>query len=427
MSYANITRMTTSLRSSSLPKPLEDVTVLDITAALAGPYATLLLAGLGARVIKVENPNNPDQCRSNSPYLGERGPSLTKEAPDDISVSELNRLRNKLGITLNLKHPGSKPVFEDLVRKADIVVENFSSGTLDRLGVGYEAVHRINPKTVYCSITGFGANDTSGSGKAMDTIIQALSGMMMTSGEADHPPTRLGVPLADLTTPMFAIIGVLAALHQARRTGVGQHVDVSMLGVMTSLVACEPFDALEQCGVPSRAGQTAQRLAPFGVYPTADGYVAICAPTDKFAHGVFKAIGSPELVVDARFATRDSRVRNAVEVDRLIESWTAALPLREVLKRLEQCAVPAAEVCDPRRGVKDPRVVARGETVPLLHPKYGAIGDIYGTGRPVSFSEARVGFDQPPPSIGQHNGEVYGELLGYSPEQINQLESDGII
>jgi CoA:oxalate CoA-transferase len=413
--------------STSLPKPLEDVTVLDITAALAGPYATLLLAGLGAKVIKLENPNNPDQCRSNSPYLGPGGPSLTKESPEHISVSELNRLRNKLGITLNLKHPGSAEVFGDLVRRADIVVENFSIGTLDRLGAGYETVHRINPRAVYCSITGFGANDTSGSGKAMDTIIQALSGLMMTSGEADHAPTRLGVPLADLTTPMFAVIGVLAALHQTRRTGIGQHVDVSMLGVMSSLVACEPFDALEQCGVPSRAGKTAQRLAPFGVYGASDGYVAICAPTDKFAHSVLGAIGTPELAGDARFSTRDQRVRNAADLDEMIEAWTSERPLSHVLEVLEEFGVPSAEVRDPREGVKDARVLARGETVPLLHPRFGAIGDIYGTGLPVTFSASNAGFDQAPPSIGQHNGQVYGELLGYSAQRIEDLKREGVI
>jgi crotonobetainyl-CoA:carnitine CoA-transferase CaiB-like acyl-CoA transferase len=419
--------MTTIAKSSSLPGPLEDVTVLDITAALAGPYATLLLAGLGATVIKVENPNNPDQCRSNSPYLGPGGASLTRESPEHLSVSELNRLRNKLGITLNLKHPGAAEVFADLVRRSDIVVENFSSGTLDRLGAGYETVHRINPRAVYCSITGFGANDTSGSGKAMDTIIQALSGLMMTSGEIDHAPTRLGVPLADLTTPMFAIIGVLAALHQAKRTGIGQHVDVSMLGVMTSIVACEPFDALEQCGVPSRAGKTAQRLAPFGVYRAADGYVAICAPTDKFAHGVLAAIGAPELIRDSRFATRDQRVRNAAALDEMIEGWTGSRPLSEVLNVMEEFAVPSAEVRDPRQGVKDPRVVDRGETVPLVHPTLGAIADIYGTGLPVTFSESRVGFDQPPPSMGEHNAQVYGEILGYSKERIGELRQEGII
>ena len=197
-----------------------------------------------------------------------------------------------------------------------MLVENFSRGVLDRLGAGYADVHRINPRLLYCSITGFGSQG-EGSGKAMDAIIQALSGAMMTSGAADDPPVRVGVPFADLCTPLFGVIGLLAALHQTQRTGVGQHIDVSMLGVMTSLVACEPFDLLERCGVPQRTGQTVPRLAPFGVYPTADGYVAICAPTEAFATSLFHAIGRAELCEDERFRTRDARVRHVAEVDRI--------------------------------------------------------------------------------------------------------------
>ncbi len=419
--------MTNTSEPTPRPRPLEDVTVLDLTVALAGPFATLLLAGLGARVIKVEDPSNGDSCRTNSPYLGATGAKLTRETEDDISISALNRLRNKLGISLNLKHPRSKDVFADLVASADILVENFSKGTLERLGAGYDSVRELNPRLVYCSITGFGTDGESGSAKAMDAIIQALSGMMMTSGEEHDPPTRLGVPLADLTTPIYAVIGILAALHQARRTGLGQHVDVSMLGAMTSLVACEHFDALAQCGVPSRTGQRATRLAPFGLYKTADGYVSICAPTDKFAHRVLDAIGAPELAGDPRFTTRDDRVRNFAELDAMIERWTSSRTLVSVLAQLEEAGVPAAEVRDPKVAVRDPRVTAREETVPLLHPQFGAVGEFYGTGVPMRFSGATTGFDQPPPSLGEHNQKVYGDILGYSIERIQELRSEGVI
>ncbi|HLH31573.1 MAG TPA: CoA transferase, partial [Terriglobia bacterium] len=317
---------------SSESRPLEDITVLDLTTALAGPYATFLLAGLGARVIKIENPSGPDSCRSNAPYLGPGGPHLTRKHPEDISVSAINRLRNKKAVTLNMKHPQAREVFERLVRKADMLVENFSRGTLDRLGAGFTDVHRINPRLLYCSITGFGSRGEPGTGKAMDTIIQALSGAMMTSGSAADPPVRIGLPLADLCAPMFGVIGLLAALHQTQRTGVGQHIDVSMLGVMSSLVACEPFDLLESCGVPQRTGQTVPRLAPFGIYPTADGYVAICAPTDAFAASLFQAMGKPELNRDENFRTRDNRVRNVTEVDRMISEFTRARKTAEIVE-----------------------------------------------------------------------------------------------
>ena len=169
--------------------PLEDVTVLDLTTALAGPFATLLLAGLGAKVIKIENPiGGGDTCRSNAPYLGSEGATLARQHDDDVSISALNRLRNKQGVTLNLKHPAARGVFADLVKTADVIVENFTRGTLDRLGVGYTFAQQVNPRIVFCSITGFGSEGEPGTGKAMDAIIQALSGVMLTSGGPGDPP-----------------------------------------------------------------------------------------------------------------------------------------------------------------------------------------------------------------------------------------------
>lgn len=406
-------------------RPLEGITVLDLTTALAGPYATFILAGLGARVIKIENPAGPDTCRANAPYLGPEGPHLTRQHPEDISVSAINRLRNKQAITLNMKHPGARAVFERLVKKADMLVENFSRGVLDRLGAGYADVHKINPRLLYCSITGFGSQG-EGSGKAMDAIIQALSGAMMTSGASGDPPVRVGVPFADLCTPLFGVIGLLAALHQAQRTGAGQHIDVSMLGVMTSMVASEPFDLLERCGVPQRTGQTVPRLAPFGVYPAADGYVAICAPTEAFAEALFRAIGRADLSSDERFRTRDARVRNVAEVDHIVGEFTRTRSKAEIVQTLGAAGVPAAEVRDPAEAVRDPRVVNRGETVRLAHPA-APNADVYGPGIPIVFSDAIASLDQPPPGIGEHNAEVYAGLLGYSAEEMELLRTSGVL
>jgi CoA:oxalate CoA-transferase len=411
---------------SARRRPLEDITVLDITTALAGPYATLLLAGLGARVIKIENPKSPDTCRTNAPYLGAGGARLVKQSPDDISISAINRLRNKLGVSLNLKAPGAHDVFADLLKKSDVVVENFSRGALDRLGAGYEFARRINPRIIYCSLTGYGA-DTEGQDKAMDTIIQALSGVMMTSGDMGEPPVRIGVPFADLCTPLFCVIGVLAALHQVKQTGQGQRVDVSMLGVMTNLVSGEPFDVLERCGVPPRTGLTVPRLAPFGIYKTTDGYIAICAPMEGIAHALFDAIGRPDLKSDPEFATRDARVKNVQRMDAIVEEFTRARAKKEALAILEAHGVPSAEVRGPGEAVTDPRVLRRKETVPLHHPKYGAVEDVYGMGLPIRFSDAEAGFDQPPPGIGEHNDAVYGEFLGYSPDRIERLKENGVI
>src|SRR5580704_6010926 len=338
--------------------PLSDLTVLDLTVALAGPVATLLLGGLGARVIKIENPAGGDPSRENAPYFGLGGVKLARERADDISVTAFNRLRNKLGVSLNLKHPRASEIFGDLARKADLVVENYTPGTLDELGVGYEAARKANPRIIYGSISGFGSDAGPGSPKALDTVIQALSGVMYVSGSEHDPPVRVGLTIADLTAALFGVIGVLSAVHQARRTGIGQHVDVSMLGALTSLIAAEAYEAMEKCGEPVRTGPSVQRLAPFG----------ICAYTDAFAHRLFEVMRRKDLATDERFRTRDARVRNYRELDVLIGQWTSSETTAEAIAKLNSAGIPASEVRDPKTAVHDPRVVARRETVPMIHP-----------------------------------------------------------
>jgi CoA:oxalate CoA-transferase len=407
--------------------PLSDLTVLDLTVALAGPVATLLLGGLGARVIKIENPAGGDPSRENAPYFGLGGVKLARERDDDISVTAFNRLRNKLGVTLNLKHPRAREVFADLARKADLVVENFTPGTLDELGVGYEAARQVNRRIVYGSISGFGSDAGPGSPKALDTVIQALSGIMYVSGSEHDPPVRVGLTIADLTAALFGVIGVLSAVHQARRTGVGQHVDVSMLGALTSLIAAEAYEAMEKCGEPVRTGPSVQRLAPFGIYPARDGHLAICAYTDAFAHRLFEVMRRKDLAEDERFRTRDARVRNYRELDALIGQWTSSETTAEAIAKLNSAGIPASEVRDPKTAVHDSRIVARRETVPMIHPKYGAADGIYAMGLPIRFSQAAAGFDQPPPRLGEHNQRVYGEILGYDANRIAELRAQGVI
>jgi crotonobetainyl-CoA:carnitine CoA-transferase CaiB-like acyl-CoA transferase len=382
---------------------------------------------LGARVVKIENPNAPDPCRQNPPYLGADGVSLGRTSSEDISVSALNRLRGKYGITLNLKQQQGRELFGRLVRDADIVVENFSAGTMDRLGIGYAFARAINPRVIYCSISGFGATPSNGSGKAMDSIIQALSGLMMTSGTPADPPVRVGVPVADLLAPVFGVIGILAALRQRDTTGTGQQVDVSMLGVLTSLVAAEPFDLLEACGMPQRTGRMVPRLTPFGIYESADSHVAICAPSEHFARGVFAAIGHPEFETDPRFATREARVAHVDELNACIEAFTRTLPAAALVNLLERHGVPAAEVRSPGDAVRDPRVLDRGETVALEHPQFGRVADVIGMGVPITFSDSHAAPLRPPPSVGQDNALVYGEWLGYGQAAVEKLRADGII
>jgi crotonobetainyl-CoA:carnitine CoA-transferase CaiB-like acyl-CoA transferase len=409
-------------------QPLAGRTVIDLTTALAGPYATLLLAGLGATVIKVENPaTGGDSSRNNAPYVSGDGLSVSRRGPDDMSVSMLARGRNKLSVTLNLKDERSQRVFADLVRDADVLVENYSPGVTGRLGIDYAAVHALNPRLVYTSITGFGSQGGPGSGKAMDSIIQALSGVMLTAGEPDEGPVRFGLPVGDMLAPLFAVIGTLSALMQADQSGEGQHVDVSMLGALTSLVACEPFDAFAAVGMPQRTGAMVPRLAPFGILPTADGHIALSAPTDAFAHGVLRAVGRPDLIDDARFHSRDQRVRHADEIHALIRDWSSARPTAEAIGAFTAEGVPAAEVREPQDAVRDPLVRDREEVVPVLHPKHGPVQGLATTGVPIRFSAARAGFDRPAPALGEHNDTVYREKLGYSAEEIAELAAESVI
>lgn len=410
-----------------LSRPLEGVTVLDFTTALAGPYATLLLAGLGARVIKVENPRSPDTARANAPYLGADGVKLVREGDDDISLAIIERARNKDAVTLDLKMPGAAEVFADLVRHADVLVENFSAGTADRIGIGYPVASEINPRLVYTSISGFGANATGTQNKAMDTIVQAMSGVMMTSGEAGAPPMRVGVPFGDLSAPLFAVIGTLAALRQAQASGRGQHVDVSLLGALTSLVACEPFELLERSGHETRTGNVLPRLGAFGVFETSDGHVAICAPTDTFVGGMFRAMRRPELAADPRFATRDARVANSGALHDAMRAWTRDLPSSAVLARLAEEGVPAGPVRTPHEAVSDPRLLARGEIQVAHHPLYGPNEDALIGGLPIVMSGSKVGFDRPAPMLGEHNHAVYQDLLGYSDDKVERLKRDRVI
>jgi crotonobetainyl-CoA:carnitine CoA-transferase CaiB-like acyl-CoA transferase len=400
------------------PKPLDGVTVVDMTIALAGPYATMLLAALGATVIKVENPAGGAPERNNAPYVGASGLHIAREDADDMSVSMLERGRGKLSVTLDLKRPEALEVFDDLVRTADVLVENFSPGTADRLGAGYGRVSELNPRLVYLSISGFGVDEP---GKGMDTIFQALSGLMTTPGARGDPPVRNGVPFGDLTGAIFGVIGTVSALYMRERTGRGQHVDVGLLGALTSLIATEPWDTMERAGIEMRTGNVVPRLAPFGIFATRDGHVALCAPTDAFASGVFETIGEPGLLEDDRFSSRDRRVANAFELHALIAAWAAGRTSAEAMKELDAHEVPAAVVRDTATAVRDPRAIRRGETVPLVHPELGAVDGLYGSGFPVRFSASRAGYDLPAPRLGEHNDFVLGGVLGYPAERIAAL------
>jgi CoA:oxalate CoA-transferase len=407
--------------------PLAGLTVLDFTRALAGPHATFIMAALGADVIKVEDPNGGDTARFNPPFYGASGPSMRATEADHISMSIMNRSRGKRGVTLNLKHPSAREIYHDLVQHADVVMENFSAGVSDRLGVGYEATRAIKEDIIFCAISGFGADQTPGL-KAMDTMIQGMSGSTLSGGYPGGPPQMVGWPLADITTPLFAVIGVLAALQGRERSGKGDFIDVSMMGSLTSLVASEDWEVWRRMSMETRNGNRLPRLAPFGMYKCKTGYFTVNAGSrDSNAHKFFVAIDRPELVGDPNFSTIAARAQHDQELADIIESWAADRTVEEAVNHLVSHGVGAAPVLTPLEAVNHPIVTSRQETIPVLHPNLGPLTGLRTSGVPVKYDHHAVRYGRPAPHLGEHNDEIYGGLLGYSSEKLANLRKNGAI
>ncbi len=410
-----------------LARPLAGIRVLDLTVALAGPYGSLLLGGLGAEVIRVEAPGGSDIARSNPPFVGADGIHFGQAASDDISLSLLNRARNKKSISLDLKSARGLAILHKLVEHVDVVIENMSEGTAARLGVGFDDLRKINSRIVYASISALGEPSLYPGLKGMDIIVQALSGLMEVTGFADGPPTRVGLPIADLIAPLFAVNGILSALIYRGRSGEGQHVQVSMLDCLASLVAEEHFDVYERAGYALRTGNYHDRLVPFGVYQARDGYVAIVAMQPDWFRDLMEAVGHPELVEDPRFSSRGPRMQHAATLNALIETWTREHSCAEILAELhEQRRIPCALVRTPAQVLADPRLRERGAVVDLAHPDLGPIGAV-GMGLPIQFSHCHAQFDQPAMRLGAANGEIYGQLLGMNEEEQAALRAAGVI
>jgi formyl-CoA transferase len=409
------------------PRPLDGIKVLDLTVALAGPYGSLLLGGLGAEVIRIEAPGGGDIARTNPPFVGEHGFNFGQRAADEVSLTILNRARNKKSVTLDLKSPPGLALFHRLVQEADVVIENMSDGTVERLGVDYERVRQSNPRIVYASIRAFGEPSLYPGLKGMDIIVQALSGIMDVTGFPDGPPTRVGLPLADLIAPLYLCNGILAALIHRGRTGEGQRVLVSMLDCLASLVAEEHFDVLFREDAPVRTGNGFDRLAPFGVYPTSDGHVAIVAFSPEWLRSLLDAMGRSELAEDPRFASRGPRLRHAQELDAIIAAWTTTRPTAEVIATLlTGRGVPCAPVRGPFEMLRDRNLHASGALTELTHPTTGPVGAV-GMGLPIRFSHTPAQFDRPATELGAATDEILGGWLGLSDTELATLRADGVI
>lgn len=416
-------------REPVLHRPLAGLRVLDLTVALAGPYCTMLLGGLGAEVIKIESPRGSDIARGNPPFFGPQG--LTAEGSDEaggvLSLSVLLRSRNKASLALDLKSEEGRALFLDLVEQADIVVENQSEGSIERLGIGYEVARARNPRIIYASIEGLGPASPYPGMNGTDIIVQAVGGLMDVTGFAEGPPLRVGLPVADLAAPLFALSGLLAAVIQRQTTGRGQHIRVSLLETTASLLAVEHFDVLAASGQPPRTGNHHNRVAPFGLFRAADGHVAIAAPSDALCRTLFQAIGQEQALAEPAFATRGARALNADRLNRMIEDWTVNRSTAEIVETLfVRHRVPCARLRSAAETLADPALRETGAVVPLAHPTLGPVGAA-GPGIPIRFSDAQAGLERPAVALGTDSRAILRRLLKLPDAELDRLHAAGII
>jgi crotonobetainyl-CoA:carnitine CoA-transferase CaiB-like acyl-CoA transferase len=409
-----------------MKKHLEGIRVIDLTAWLAGPYVSLNLAAMGAEVIKIERPRVGDPCRWNPPFAGPEGVSHVRKTDVDVSLLYLKRNRGKKSISLNLQSDRGKEIFRRLVEKGDVVIENFAPGTMERLGFDYPKLKEINPKIIYCSISGYGQNGPYRDRAAFDLTIQGMSGIMGVTGFPDGPPTRCGAWIGDMIPALYGVCGILAALASREKTGQGERIDISMQDSCFSLIMDEALDLHLSLGIPMRTGNRNPRLAPWNVFPAKDGHMAICVATNEQWTTFLEAIGREDLKEDPRFKNQEGRFKYSDDVEVIVHAWLKGLTKEAALKALREKKVPCDPVPEISEVLEDPQLKFRGMIQELAHPLSGKTG-LQTAGFPIHFSELPAGFPSPAPYIGQHNQEIYGGILGISDAEMEKLKEEGII
>jgi CoA:oxalate CoA-transferase len=401
-----------------MDQALDDVTVLDLGQVIAMPFCTMLLADLGARVIKIES-------RERGRERVSLGVKRRRDGVEERVPAAQYRERNKLAVTLELKTPRGVELFKELVKHADVVAENFSLGTMERLGLGYEDLRRVNPGIVYASITAFGQDGPYAAQRGYDILAQAISGYMSITGSPEHPPTRSGQSISDYYAGMLCAFSIVSALHYRRRTGKGQRIDLALLDSL--LVALDNLGERYTVGgeILTRAGNVSFSGSSTGVYPTTDGHVAIAASaSDAVWRRFCQIIERGDLISDPGFAAASARRDRRDEIAAIIQGWTSRRSKADVVGLLAPAGVPAAPVNNVAEMVADPQVQAREMFVEVDHPVYGTLKT---TGTPLKLSETpgRVRWLAPRP--GEHNDDVFGGLLGYSPDDLARWRAEGVI
>jgi crotonobetainyl-CoA:carnitine CoA-transferase CaiB-like acyl-CoA transferase len=397
---------------SSDVKPLDDVFVVDLSRILSGPVCTMILADMGAHVIKIEPPPTGDDSRQwGPPFIG------------GISTYFLSVNRNKKSLGLNLRTAEGCRILWKLIERADVLIENFRPGVLDKLGFGYEAVAKGNPRTVYCSISGFGHTGPYRDRPGYDVIAQGESGVMDLTGYPDGPPAKLGTSLADIVAGVYACNGICLALLARHKTGTGQLVDVSLLDAMVSTLTYHALIYLSTGKSPSRAGTKHPSIVPYEMFQAKDGFVNIAVTNQKQWENFCSVLRFPDIAHDPRFETMKARLANYSDLRPMIDRMVSKMTRAEVIAMMSEVGIPAGPINTVGEALEDPQVYAREMVRELTHPDYGPLKVL---GIPIRLSGTPGELGSAPPKFGEHNEEVL-RGLGFGQDEIARLAESGVI
>ena len=395
-------------------KALQDIVVLDLTRVLAGPYCTMMLADFGADVIKIEIPVKGDDTRGMGPFV------------NNSSLYYANVNRNKKSVTLNLKDPKGKELFLAMVKKADVVVENYRPGVMDKLGVGYDVLKEVNDRIIYAAVSGFGSYGRNSARPGYDIIAQAYGGLMSITGEPDGEPLRVGTAIGDVLGGMNLTIGVLTALHARELSGKGQRVDVALVDSVISSLETGTQRYFASGKLPRRIGNRYASAYPYDSFKAKDGSFVIGCGNDKLFNLLCtRVLHREDLLTDPRFLNNALRCENHVALKVEIEKWSTTVTAAEAYDAINASGVPASPINDLYQISHDPHVVEdRQMFIPVKHP---VIGDMRVNGNPVKLLDMMPEVVTCAPALGQHNEEIYGQLLGLDKEQLEALAEDHVI
>jgi crotonobetainyl-CoA:carnitine CoA-transferase CaiB-like acyl-CoA transferase len=389
--------------------PLDGLTVIDLTRVLSGPYCTMLLADMGARVIKVEQPDRGDDTRGWGP------PFVGTESAYFLSIN-----RNKESLTLDLKSADGRDLLFRLLERADVLVENFRPGAMSRLGLGHESVTSRFPRVIYCSISGFGQTGPRRDHPGYDAVIQGEGGLMSITGEPEGPPLRLGVAIADIVSGMFAAHGVSLALLARARTGRGQHVDIGMLDSTAALLTYQAAIYFATGASPTRLGNRHPTIVPYETFPAADGDIVLAVGNDALWRSFCAVVGLSALADDARFATNRARVSHYDELKPLLDATLRTRPREDWIERLTDAGVPCGSVRAVGDVLGDPQLEAR-EMIAIV--EHATLGSLRTLGIPIKLSDTPGRVRTAPPTLGQHTASILRDDLGVNGEEIERLRT----